>query len=48
VAALAIARPTGWLPPFVAFGIALVGLIGLEVWALAHRHNDDRRPPPGR
>jgi hypothetical protein len=41
VAALAIARPGGWVPPLIAFSIALVGLIGLEVWAVAHRHDDD-------
>jgi hypothetical protein len=41
VAALAIARPDGWLPPLIAFSIALVGLIGLEIWAVAHRHDDD-------
>jgi hypothetical protein len=45
VASLAIARPSGWVPPFVAFSIALVGLIGLEAWALAHRRDDERRPP---
>jgi hypothetical protein len=44
VASLAIARPHGWLPPFVAFGIALAGLTGLEVWALRHRRDDERRP----
>jgi hypothetical protein len=44
VGALAIVRPHGWLPPFVAFGIALVGLAGLEVWALRHRRDDERRP----
>jgi hypothetical protein len=43
VLALALARPDGWPGPFAAFGIALVGLIGLERWALAHRHDDDRR-----
>jgi hypothetical protein len=45
VASLALARPTGWVPPLIAFSIALVGLIGLQAWALAHRH-DDERPPP--
>jgi hypothetical protein len=43
VAALAIARPSGWVPPFVAFSIALAGLVGLEAWAISHRHDDDRR-----
>jgi hypothetical protein len=42
VAALAIARPGGWGAPFAAFGIALLGLIGLEAWALAHRRDDER------
>jgi hypothetical protein len=44
VLALAIARPHGWVPPLVAFGIALLGLIGLQGWALAHRHDDDAPP----
>jgi hypothetical protein len=42
VLALAFARPDGWPAPFAAFGIALLGLIGLERWALAHRHDDER------
>jgi hypothetical protein len=37
VLALAIARPEGWLPPFVAFGIVLAGLLGTFSWALRHR-----------
>jgi hypothetical protein len=41
VAALAIARPGGWFPPFLAFGSLLVGLIWFELWALRHRHDDD-------
>jgi hypothetical protein len=40
VAALAIAHPRGWLPPFVAFGSLLVGLIWFEVWSFRHRHDD--------
>jgi hypothetical protein len=44
VASLAIVRPSGWFPPFLAFSLVLVGLIGLEAWALAHRR-DDERPP---
>lgn len=40
VAALAIARPGGWLPPLVAFGSLLVGLAGFEAWALRHRSDD--------
>jgi hypothetical protein len=46
VAALALARPGGWVPPFIAFGVALLGLLGLEAWALRHR-GDDKRYPPG-
>ncbi len=41
VAALGIARPTGWFPPFVAFGSILVGFVIFEVWALRHRHDDE-------
>ncbi len=41
VAALAIARPEHWLAPFFGFGVALVGLISFEVWAIGHRHDDD-------
>ena len=41
VAVLAIARPEGWLPPFIAFGSLLLGLIWFEGWALRHRHDDD-------
>lgn len=41
VAALAIVHPRGWLPPFLAFGVVLVGLIWFEVWAIGHRHDDD-------
>jgi hypothetical protein len=44
VLALAIARPSGWLPPFIAFTIVLLGLIGLQAWAVAHRRDDERRP----
>jgi hypothetical protein len=45
VAALALARPGGWVPPFIAFGVALLGLLGLEAWALRHRGDDNRYPP---
>ena len=38
---LAIARPEGWLPPFLAFGVVLVGLVWFEVWAIRHRHDDE-------
>lgn len=41
VAALAIGRPPGWFPPFVGFGISLVGLIWLQAWAIRHRHDDE-------
>jgi hypothetical protein len=37
VAALAIARPDGWLPPFLAFAAVLVGLVALLIWAIRHR-----------
>jgi hypothetical protein len=40
VASLAIAHPDGWLPPFLAFGFVLVGLIGFELWAIGHRRDD--------
>jgi hypothetical protein len=41
VGSLAIARPHGWLPPFIAFGSLLLGLIWFEAWALRHRRDDD-------
>lgn len=41
VASLALDRPGGWLPPFVAFGSLLLGLIAFEAWALRHRHDDE-------
>ncbi len=41
VAALALSRPDGWVPPFVAFGSLLVGLVWFEAWAIRHRHDDD-------
>jgi hypothetical protein len=41
VGTLAIAHPRGWLPPFIAFGSILVGLIWFEGWAIRHRHDDD-------
>jgi len=37
VAALAIARPPGWAPPFIAFGAVLVGLAAFLVWSVRHR-----------
>ncbi|MDX6626258.1 MAG: hypothetical protein QOE56_1247 [Solirubrobacterales bacterium] len=41
VVSLAVARPRGWVPPLIAFGVLLVGLIWFQVWALRHRHDDD-------
>jgi hypothetical protein len=41
VAALAIAHPRGWFPPFIAFGAVLVGLVWFEAWSVRHRHDDD-------
>jgi hypothetical protein len=41
VAVLVIARPKEWVPPTIAFGVLLVGLIWLEAWAIQHRHDDD-------
>jgi len=40
VGALAIARPPEWFPPFLAFGVVLVGLVWFEAWAIRHRHDD--------
>lgn len=41
VVTLAVARPRGWVPPFIAFGSLLVGLIWFEGWAIRHRHDDE-------
>ena len=41
VIALGVARPDGWVAPFVAFGSVLVGLCWFFGWSLAHRHDDD-------
>lgn len=41
VASLAIVRPGGWFPPFLAFGALLAGLVWFEIWAIGHRHDDD-------
>jgi hypothetical protein len=41
VAVLAIAHPKGWLPPFIAFGSLLVGLVWFQVWTIRHRHDDE-------
>jgi hypothetical protein len=40
VATLAIVHPKGWLPPFIAFGCLLIGLIWFQVWAIRHRQDD--------
>ena len=40
VAALAIARPAGWVGPFIAFGAILVGLVWFQVCAVRHRRDD--------
>ncbi len=40
VATLGLVRPHGWLPPFIAFGSLLVGLVWFEVWSIRHRHDD--------
>jgi hypothetical protein len=41
VTTLAAAHPKGWLPPFIAFGSLLIGMIAFEIWAIRHRHDDD-------
>ena len=38
---LGIGRHKGWLPPFIGFGIVLVGLIWMMGWSVRHRHDDD-------
>lgn len=40
VASLAIARPEGWVGPFVGFGVVLVGLIWFFGWSIGHRRDD--------
>jgi hypothetical protein len=40
VATLAIVHPRGWVPPFIGFGISLVGLVWFQAWAIRHRHDD--------
>ena len=42
VLVLGIGRHKGWLPPFIGFGIVLVGLIWMMGWSIRHRHDDDR------
>jgi hypothetical protein len=39
---LGIGRHKGWLPPFIGFGIVLVGLIWMMGWSVRHRHDDER------
>jgi hypothetical protein len=39
VTALLISRRSGWLPPFLAFGALLVGLVVFEIWAVKRRHD---------
>ncbi len=41
VVTLAVVHRKGWVPPFVGFGIVLVGLVWFQVWAIRHRHDDD-------
>jgi hypothetical protein len=41
VGALVVSQKPGWLPPFIAFGSILVGLVWLQAWAIRHRRDDD-------
>jgi len=41
VIVLGVGQPKGWLPPFIAFGSLLVGLVWFEAWSIRHRHDDD-------
>jgi hypothetical protein len=41
VLVLGIGRHKGWFPPFIGFGIVLVGLIWFMGWSVRHRHDDD-------
>jgi hypothetical protein len=41
VGVLGILRPGGWVPPLIAFGSLLVGMVWIEAWAIRHRHDDD-------
>jgi hypothetical protein len=38
---LGIGQHKGWLPPFIGFGIVLLGLIWMMGWSVRHRHVDD-------
>ena len=40
VAALGASRPAGWVAPLIVFALILAGLVGLEIWALRHRHDE--------
>ena len=42
VLVLVIGRHKGWLPPFIGFGMVLLGLIWMMGWSIRHRHDDDR------
>ncbi len=42
VLVLGIGRHKGWLPPFIGFGIVLLGFIWLMGWSIRHRHDDDQ------
>ncbi|HVO55805.1 MAG TPA: hypothetical protein VMT37_15450 [Solirubrobacterales bacterium] len=41
VAVLALVHPRGWVPPLIAFGALLVGLVWFEAWSIRHRHDDE-------
>ena len=40
VGTLVLLRPEEWFPPFLGFGIVLVGLVWFEAWSIGHRHDD--------
>jgi hypothetical protein len=42
VLVLGIGRHKGWLPPFIGFGMVLLGLIWMMGWSIRHRHDDNR------
>jgi hypothetical protein len=42
VLVLVIGRHKGWLPPFIGFGMVLLGLIWFMGWSIRRRHDDDR------
>jgi len=41
VGSLVVLRPDGWVPPFLGFGVVLVGLAWFEAWAIGHRRDDE-------